>query len=219
MRGGQGGAPAYRHNGGRSTQAGLQDTLEATRLRAAGVGSGLRSHPQRDDFIRRALDVVFRGRAWHFFVQHRPAWQIEDGSKVLQRLRVTASVAERFSWVSGALQEHLSQCARRNLRASVTDEFYVQSAMQPRAGYDLSRASSAIAQASQLRTAAMLPATVDARLRTKKFACRTMAIIIIDGSHFGRWVARCSLVRVVGSVGGLLGRSGVGSCILPHWFR
>ena len=65
-----------------------------------------------------------------------------------------ASVAERFSWVSGALQEHLSQCARRNLRASVTDEFYVQSAMQPRAGYDLSRASSAIAQASQLRTVA-----------------------------------------------------------------
>ena len=137
MRGGQGGAPAYRHNGGRSTQAGLQDTLEATRLRAAGVGSGLRSHPQRDDFIRRALDVVFRGRAWHFFVQSRPAWQIEDGSKVLQRLRVTASVAERFSWVSGALQEHLSQCARRNLRASVTNEFFVQSAMQPRAGYDL----------------------------------------------------------------------------------
>lgn len=69
------------------------------KLRAAGVGSGLRSHvaPQRDDFIRRALDVVFRGRAWHFFVQSKPVWQIEDGSKVLQRLRVTASVAERFS--------------------------------------------------------------------------------------------------------------------------
>jgi hypothetical protein len=168
VRGGQGGAPAYRHNGGRSTQAGLQDTLEATRLRAAGVGSGLRSHPQRDDFIRRALDVVFRGRAWHFFVQSRPAWQIEDGSKVLQRLRVTASVAERFSWVSGALQEHLSQCARRNLRASVTDEFYVQSAMQPRAGYDLSRASSWSAQTAQLRAAASLSAAVDARLCTTK---------------------------------------------------
>ncbi len=89
-------------------QAGLQDTLDATRLKAAGVGSGLRSRPQRDDFIRRALDVVFRGQSWHFFVQSTPAWQIEDGFKVLQRLRITAAVADRFSWVSGPLVECLS---------------------------------------------------------------------------------------------------------------
>ena len=146
------------------------------------------THPQRDDFIRRALDVVFRGRAWCFFVQSKPAWQIEDGSKVLQRLRITAAVAERFSWVSGPLIECLFLCARRNLRASVTDEFSVKSAMQPRAGYYLSRASSWSAQTSQLRAAASLSAAVDARLRTRKVACRLsdMPIIVIDRSHFGR---------------------------------
>ncbi len=118
------------------------------------------------------------------FVQSKPAWQIEDGSKVLQRLRITAAVADRFSWVSGPLVGCLSQCALCNLRASVTNEFFVQSAMQPRARYDLARASSAGVQPSQLRAAASLPATV-------AVACRLsdMPILVIDRSRFGRWVA------------------------------
>ena len=103
----------------------LADLVGSTKLRCAGV----RGDPRDHGFIERSLNMYFRGKPWHFFVNDRTRYErnrrypqgLLGSSIVLHRHEVQVQVSRTFPWVRGHLDETVKACARRHLRAG--DEF------------------------------------------------------------------------------------------------
>ena len=134
-----------RHQDGR--RASLHDVLNAVHLRSLGVGG----HGGDTDFLRRCLNIYFRGKDWHFLVRSKrrtvQGSGCRDGiaeSVVLTRYRLKNQSRGLFHWLDAGMQPSLQECARRNFKSGL-------GALPPGGGLSTPRASHLLSELSSVR--------------------------------------------------------------------
>ena len=143
----------------------LSDCIGATKLRCAGI----RGDTRDDEFIRRSLNIYFRGKPWHFFLSSRrrvdrdkmyPAGLL-GSSVALHRHELAVRLKRTFTWLAGGLRDMIRVFGRRDLR--VSEDF--SASETPRGGPALRAARSLHDLRCMLSTAQAryVPDVVDAR--------------------------------------------------------
>ena len=149
----------------RGQRGALADTLNGVRLRCFGISGGLANR----DFLRRCLDIYFRGSPWHFELaadgrRKRNARHpnLMGPSIAVHRHRLALQASIKFPWSGGDLRALLSECGRRQLRAE-HHVFATDVASTARAGFALAKLPRLADQRSAWASAAASaqPATFD----------------------------------------------------------
>jgi hypothetical protein len=110
----------------RASSASLADTINSVRLRCYGVSGGVTCQ----GFLRRSLDIFFRGGPWHFLLGYQGKWErscrypigLLGPSLALHRHRLKNIAGVRFTWIGDDLVKLVRACSRKHLR-SVNDRF------------------------------------------------------------------------------------------------
>ena len=144
----------------------LKHVVGAVMLRCFGV----RGDPGDVGFIRRSLNIYFRGKSWHFVLRQsekvkraRLHPHMLGPSFALHNHRLKVATTRKFSWLSGTLSEVADNCGRHNLRLPGQDHSDLST---PYAGSMLQRSVGAVEMLAKLAQAstAFEPAYLDPRL-------------------------------------------------------
>ena len=144
----------------------LKHVIGAVMLRCFGI----RGDTSDVGFLKRSLNIYFRGKPWHFVTRREEQVRrarlhphMLGPSMALHRHRLKAGAKRKFSWLEGNLSEVAGACARKSLKLQGQNRTDLST---PYAGLALQSSGSSVEMHAKLSQAcdAFEPARIDARL-------------------------------------------------------